>query len=165
MGSSPASACPGRYRPTMATWILLDAGLLGLASVDPQNPTAAAFTEWVRQKQLGADVCVTSLTRYEARRDLIRARLTANLARLDRFCQDLKSLSISNQAWEVATDFWAIVHRRGRSTASLLALDADAILGGAPRRVPRRQTVIVATTNSRHLGWFPGIVARLWQSF
>ena len=150
----------------MATWIFLDAGLIGLSSVDPNNPTTAAFTRWVRNKQLGAEVCVTSLTRYEARRDLIRAGLTTKLARLDQFCQTLKPLPVSDEAWGVATDFWAIVRRRGLNTAPPQALDADAILAGVAATCGRSgDSVILATTNIRHLGWFPGIDARLWQSF
>ena len=150
----------------MATWILLDAGLFGLSSVDPKNPLAAGFTEWVRPKQLGADVCVISLTRYEGRRDLIRAGSMRKLARLDQFCQDLKFLFASDQAWEVATDFWAIVRRRGLNTAPPQALDADAILAGVAATCGRSgDSVVLATTIIRHSGWFPGIDARLWQDF
>ena len=149
----------------MATRILLDAGLIGLASVDPQNPIAASFRQWVAVKRTGSEVCVTPLTLYEARRDLVRARSVRKLARLDQFCQSLTPLAVSDAAWERATDFWAIVRRQGRSTASPLALDADAILAGVAATCGQPEdAVIVATTNIRHLGWFPGIDARLWQN-
>jgi len=150
----------------MAPRILLDAGLVGLASVDPQNPTAAAFRQWFSGKRAGAEVCITPLTRYEARRDLVRVGATRKLARVDEFCRDLTPLPVTDLAWEVATDFWAIVRRQGRSTASPLALDADAILAGVAATCGQPgDIVILATTNIRHLGWFPGIDARLWQSF
>jgi len=150
----------------MAPRILLDAGLLGLASGDPQNPTSASFRQWVAAKRVGSDVCITPLTRYEARRDLIRAGLKTKLARLDQFCRNLTPLPVTDQAGERATDFWAIVRRRGNNTAPPLALDADAILAGVAATCGRPgEAVIVATTNIRHLGWFPGIDARIWQNF
>ncbi len=150
----------------MVTRILLDAGLIGLSSSDPQNPSRIAFLRWVITKQANADVCVTPLSLYEARRDLVRVGSVRKLARLDQFCQSLIPLPVTDQAWERATDFWAIVRRLGRNTASPLALDADAILAGVAATCGQPgDAVVVATTNIRHLGWFPGIDARLWQSF
>ena len=150
----------------MVTRILLDAGLLGLACSDPQNPATTAFLGWSGGKQLGADVCVTPLTRYEARRDLIRIGARKKLARLDQFCLGLMPLPITDEAWERATEFWAIVRPQGRPTAAPLALDADAILAGVVATCGQPgDAVILATTNVRHLAWFPGVDARLWQDF
>ena len=150
----------------MATKILLDAGLVGLSCIDPQNPSLITFQQWVITKQVTCDVYVSSLTRYEARRDLVRAGLLAKLNRLDQFCRTLIHIPVTDQAWERATDFWAIVRRQGHNTAPPLALDADAILAGVAATCGQPgDTVIVATTNIRHLNWFPGIDARLWQRF
>ena len=150
----------------MATKILLDAGLVGLSAIDPQNPSWIAFQQWVAAKQVGGQVCVTPLTLYEARRDLVRIGATRKLTRLDQFCRSLTPIPITDAAWERATDFWAIVRRRGHITAHPLALDAAAILAGVAATCGQPgDNVIMATTNIRHLGWFPGIEARLWQSF
>jgi len=44
-------------------------------------------------------------------------------------------------------------------------LDADAILAGvAATMADPTDRVVIATTNVRHLGWFPGIDAREWQT-
>ncbi len=49
-------------------------------------------------------------------------------------------------------------------TAGDEGLDADAILAGqADTLAPPGDVVVIATTNVRHLGRFPGIDAHLWE--
>ncbi len=150
----------------MALIILLDAGLVGLACSDPSKPDTMAFDAWLKGTVgSSVDVYISDVTRYEVRRELVRLGAVAKLGRLDRICSEVPVVAVTSEAWERAGDFWAIVRRRGRPTASPDALDADAILAGvAATMAGPGDQVIIATTNIRHLGGFPGIDARLWQS-
>jgi hypothetical protein len=58
-----------------------------------------------------------------------------------------------------AAEFWAAARKSGRPTTSDQALDADAILA-AQAAVCSTQSVVVATTNTRHLRRF--VAAEHW---
>ena len=148
----------------MATIVLLDAGLVGLACVDPKKPAAADFEGWLQDVIRSAVVRVADVTRYEVRREPSRLGASARLRRLDRFCTRVPVVPVTPEAWDRAGDFWAFVRRAGRPTAAPEALDADAILAGVAATVAGPgDRVVIATTNVRHLGWFPGIDAREWH--
>ncbi len=149
----------------MATIILLDAGLVGLACVDPQKPIAVAFDMWLRGI-IGPTIIVriAEVTRYEVRRELSRLGAVARLRRLEKFCARIPVVPVTPDAWLRAGDFWAVVRRQGRPTAAPDAPDADAILAGVAATIGGPEDrVVIATTNVRHLRWFPGIDARDWR--
>ena len=148
----------------MARFILIDAGLLGFASSPPKSEGFAEFDAWVETMIAeGVDFLVPELCRYEVRRELIRLNSSAKLRRLDQFTNRFAFAIVTAEAWERAADFWAIVLQAGRPTASPDALDADAILAGVAATISRPgDQVVIATTNVRHLSWFPGIDARRW---
>ena len=148
----------------LSSIVLLDAGLVGLACLEPGRPSAAAFHGWLQAMLTSkADVYIADLTRYEVRRELVRIGAAAKLRRLDRLCDLLVNAPVTAEAWERAGEFWAAVRRAGRPTASPEALDAAAILAGVAATIGQPgDAVIVATTNVRHLNWFPGVDARAW---
>ena len=150
----------------MATIVLLDAGLVGLACVDPVKPATMAFEAWLKGV-IGSAVVVriADVTRYEVRRELGRLGATTKLRRLEQFCTRIPTVPVTPEAWDRAGDFWATVRRQGRPTASPEALDADAILAGVAATIGGPgDRVVIATTNVRHLAWFPGVDAREWQA-
>ncbi len=70
----------------MTRTILLDSGPLGLITNPRASPPAAACGRWlVNAIRAGAQVVVPEIADYEVRRELIRARRNAGLARLDAF--------------------------------------------------------------------------------
>ena len=149
----------------MATIILLDAGLVGLACIDPRKPAAVAFDTWLQQL-LGNSVVarIADVTRYEVRRELIRLGASVQLRRLDQLCSRIRVIPMTHAAWEQASDLWAVVRQAGKPTAAPEALDADAILAGVAATIGGAEDrVVIATTNVRHLAWFPGIDARSWE--
>ena len=150
----------------MSRVILLDAGVVGLACVDPRKSAALAFRRWL-VSTAGPAVfhAIAEITRYEVRRELVRLGATGGLRRLDEFGADALSIPMTYAAWEKAGDFWALVRQAGKPTASPEALDADAILAGVAATVGGLgDQIIIATTNVRHLSWFPGIDAREWEA-
>ena len=148
----------------MARVILLDAGLVGLACSSPKTSQAQAFNVWLTALPLpDTNMLIADVTRFEVRRELIRIKAQVKLERLDRLCFKLGTFPVTTEAWERAADFWAIVRQAGHPTASPDALDADAILAAVAATISRPgDQVVIATTNIRHLSWFPGIDARRW---
>ena len=107
----------------------------------------------------GAAVLVPAIADYEVRRELIRARRKAGVARLDAFVEQVGYLPIETAAMRRAAAFWAEARRKGRPTAPDPALDGDVILA-AQAATLNRPDVVVATTNPRHLSLY--VPAELW---
>jgi predicted nucleic acid-binding protein len=151
---------------TVARLVLLDSGPLGMASDNPSKLHVNRVLAWIAALDAaGTDVVVPEIADYEIRRELIRAGKTAGIVRLDDLEQDLIYLPLTTDSMRRAAEFWGIVRNLGLATAHPAALDGDAILAGqaAVAGFPGDE-VIIATTNIRHLGRFPGIDARPWQS-
>ena len=78
---------------------------------------------------------------------------------------DSDLLDITTEALERAAEFWATLRRAGLPTAGDESRDADAILAGmASTTGPAGGSVIVATSNVRHLARFSGVDARQWET-
>ena len=144
----------------MSRTILLDSGPLGLITNPRASPAAAACGSWVvNVLGRGAAVLVPAIADYEVRRELIRARRKAGVARLDAFVEQVGFLPIETAALRRAAAFWAEARRKGRPTAPDPALDGDVILA-AQAATLNRPDVVVATTNPRHLSLY--VPAELW---
>ena len=144
----------------MSRTILLDSGPLGLVTNPGASPLAAACARWVVDAiSSGSSVMVPEIADYEVRRELIRARRTAGIARLDAFIGQVDFLPIETAAMRRAAAFWAEARQQGRPTAPDPALDADVILA-AQAATMARTDVIVATTNPKHLSRY--LAAELW---
>ena len=107
----------------------------------------------------GTTVLVPELADYEVRRELIRARRTAGIGRLDAFIERVGFLPITTAAMRQAATFWAEARQQGRPTAVDAALDGDVILAAQAFTLDRTE-VIVATTNPKHLSRL--VAAKLW---
>ena len=103
---------------------------------------------------------VPEIADYEVRRELIRARRSVGIDRLDAFINRVEYLAITTSAMRQAAEFWAEARQQGRPTAADPALDGDVILA-AQAATLSRDRVIVATTNVRHLSRF--VPAELWS--
>ena len=113
----------------MSRTILLDSGPLGLITNPRASKEAAACGQWlVSAFTGGASVLVPAIADYEVRRELIRARRTASIGRLDVFIERVGFLAITTAAMRQAAAFWAEARQQGRPTAADAALDGDVIL-------------------------------------
>lgn len=140
--------------------ILLDSGPPSLITNFIALPVAAACGRWVMNAiDRGATILVPEITDHELRRELIRARRTAGIARLDAFIAQVGSLPIAAAAIRQAAAFWAEARQQGRPTAPDAALDGDVILA-AQAATLNRTGVIIATTNPKHLSRY--VPAELW---
>ena len=144
----------------MSRTILLDSGPLGLITNPRASKDATACGQWlVNTLTGGATVLVPELADYEVRRELIRARRTAGIGRLDAFIERVGFLPITTAAMRQAATFWAEARQQGRPTAVDAALDGDVILAAQAFTLDRTE-VIVATTNPKHLSRL--VAAKLW---
>lgn len=145
----------------MARIVLLDAGVIGLLVSDPHLPSVALGLEWLDRLAGRADVVIPDVAAFEVRREMLRLGATRKLAELAGLRGRFLRVEVTEDAWIKAAEFWALVRRAGRPTASPEALDADAILGGVAATVGMPgESVVIATTNARHLARFPGVDAR-----
>ena len=145
----------------MSRTIVLDSGPLGLATNPRGSKEAAACGQWLLNvASRGATVMVPEIADYEVRRELLRARRTAGIVRLDALITQVEYLAITTSAMRQAATFWAEARQQGRPTAADPALDGDVILA-AQAATLGRVGVIIATTNVRHLSRF--VPAELWS--
>ncbi len=113
----------------------------------------------------GTEVLIPAIADYEVRRELVRLGASAKLRNLDGLRARLTYLGVTAAAWDRAAEFWVLVRAAGLPTSHPQALDADAIQAGqAATAVGPGDVVIIATTNVRHLGRFPGIDAHPWTT-
>ena len=145
----------------MSRTIVLDSGPLGLVTNPGGSRTTAACGQWLlNAARDGATVMVPEIADYEVRRELLRARRTAGVARLDALIDQVEYLAITTTAMRQAARFWAEVRQQGRPTAADPALDGDVILAAQAATLDR-EDVIVATTNVGHLSRF--VAAGVWS--
>ena len=139
--------------------ILLDAGLVGLLIVEANGRNATrdeesqAFRAWY-EATAGTthEFAITDLTRYEVLRGLLAVEASAKLRRLEELRQATIGVHVAPENWDLAADLWAKSRRQGKPTADPKSLDGDAILAAVAVFLSRsEETVIVATTNVRHL--------------
>lgn len=142
--------------------IVLDSGPLGLLS----NPAAARTSpdahEWAIERVASGDqLCVPEIADYEVRRELIRANKVAGIERLDELCRGLVYAPLTTPIMRTAATLWAQARNAGRQTANNSALDGDVILAAQTIGLSDGRTVVVATTNAKHLERY--VDARRWS--
>jgi len=97
--------------------ILLDSSPLGLITSPSQTTLIAEIRLWVTNSLIaGHRIYVPEVIDYEIRRELLRARKTAGLAKLDLLKTSLRYLPITTDTMLLAADLWAQARQRGHST-------------------------------------------------
>jgi predicted nucleic acid-binding protein len=149
----------------MISSVFLDAGPLSLLTQRRgKSGEADACKRWLASLSLqGIHVYVPEIADYEVRRELVRAKKTAGVVRLDTLKTRAHYLPISTDAMLLAAQLWAQVRNQGLPTADPHALDADVILAAQALTSGRPPSdIVIATTNVGHLARF--VAADLWQN-
>ena len=130
------------------------------------KPLADRCRAWLRARITGGDeISIPEIADFEVRRELLRRNATTGILRLDALKATLDYCPITTSAMLRSADFWALLRQGGIPTAGDEGLDADAILAGqADTLAQPGDVVVIATTNVRHLGRFPGIDAHHWET-
>lgn len=146
---------------TVARLVLLDSGPLGLLTAPPHKATSQACTQWLGQLVAArCRVVVPEISDYELRRELLRAKKSASLRRLDTLELATEYLPITTEAMRRAAEVWAQARQQGQPTAADDTIDADMILVGQAEVM--RLPFTIATTNVGHLSRF--VSADVWQN-
>ena len=138
--------------------VLLVAGPLGMIS--HPRITHEIATWLFRLVSSGMKVLIPEIADYEVRRELLRVGSTRGIERLNELKITLGFVPITSEAMRQAATFWTDARRRGRPTAGDESLDADVILSAQAATLADK-TVIVASTNPRHISRF--VPAEHWQ--
>ena len=134
---------------------MLDTGPLGQIAHPEPNPETV---EWLYGLlDSGRAVYLPEIADYELRRSLLLEGLAASLRRLDQLRNVLIFAPLSTATMRKAAEFWAMARKRGKPTASLEALDGDAILAAQAHSAG----ALIATENVAHLSLF--VDARNWR--
>jgi predicted nucleic acid-binding protein len=148
--------------------IVMDSGVLGLATNPNHTPESLACSQWLYQRlSEGALVFVPEVADYEVRRELIRANKTKGLLRLDALNAALNYVPLTTATMRLAAQLWAQARQKGRPTAPPGALDCDVLLCAQALQIAARprhaaDELVIATTNTRHLQQF--VAADEWQN-
>ena len=141
--------------------VLLDAGPLGLVTNPQRSLQSAACATWLQSLvTAGVRVVIPEIADYEVRRELLRAKKTAGIERLNGLADLLEYLPITTAAMRQAAAFWATARQQGQPTAGDKTIDGDMILAAQAVALGAVDFVI-ATTNVDHLSRF--VTAELWQ--
>src|SRR2546426_7626869 len=110
----------------MSRRLLLDSGPLGLITQPNITSEVQAIHRWFLDRLSSGDsVLVPAIIYYEIRRELIRAKKSTGLARLNAFVElDAdRYLALTDRALRLAAELWARARQQGRPTSSDLDLD------------------------------------------
>ena len=149
----------------MSQFIFLDSGPLGLLTHPQRSVEVITVTQWLSRCLLnGTRIIVPAIVYYELKRELLRAKKTFSIGRLDAFINAASGryLPLSDDALRLAAELRAQSRQAGGPTAESKALDIDVLIaaqalsfGATPAEV------VIATTNPRHLIQF--INAEHWE--
>lgn len=102
---------------------------------------------------------------YELKRELLRARKTVGLSRLDAFVNAApdRYLPLSDEALRLAAELWAKSRQIGRLTAHPQSMDIDVIIAAQALCAGKESSsdFVVATTNPKHLSQF--VASKHWN--
>jgi predicted nucleic acid-binding protein len=145
--------------------LFLDSGPLGLLTHPQRSAEVLAVTKWLTRCLLsGSRVIVPAIVYYELKRELLRAKKSIGVTRLDAFVAATpgRYLALSDEALRLAAGLWAKARQEGQATADPKALDIDVIIAAQALSFGAGSAaVIVATTNPSHLGRF--LKAKNWN--
>jgi tRNA(fMet)-specific endonuclease VapC len=96
----------------------------------------------------------SAMTRYEVLRGYKRQGATTQLTRFATFCQKSLVLPITDKILDRAADLWAFARRYGHPHT-----DADLIIAATALENGRD----VATGNTAHFAWIPGLTLVDWR--
>ena len=147
------------------TTVVLDSSPLSLVTQKAgKSPDGDACRAWMESLLAqGVRVYVPEVADYEVRRELIRAKKTSSVARLDRLKQLARYLPISTDVMLVAADLWAQARNAGVATADIHALDGDVIISAQALSLDLSlYEFVIATSNVSHISRY--VPADLWTN-
>jgi len=97
----------------------------------------------------------SAFTRFEIERGYKDKNATTLLSRFRIFCQNSFILPVDDRVFDRATDLWVFARQGGHPLA-----DADLLIAATALEHGR----LLATGNSRHFSWIPGLRLTDWRT-
>ena len=145
--------------------VVLDSSPLGLVTQRAgKSQEGDACRLWLETLLVqGVKVYVPEVCDYEVRRELIRAKKLAGIARLDQLKRLARYLPLTTDVMLKAAELWAQARNAGVVTADIHALDGDAIAAAQALSLGLSAAeYVVATSNVKHISRFAS--ADLWTN-
>ena len=147
----------------MSRHIILDSSPGGLLSKPQTGPNLSAINDWAAEcLAAGHTIYLPEIIDDELRRELLRARKTNGIARLDAMKIAFRFIPLDTPTLLRAAEIWAQARQTGQSTAAPQKLDIDVILAAQAESLGLQADFIVATSNVGHLSSF--VPADLWEN-
>jgi predicted nucleic acid-binding protein len=138
--------------------VVLDSGPLGRISHPRADKKSKELVDWLkRHLSEGTTICIPEIADYEVRRELLRAKKSKGIERLNQLKSVLTYLPLDTEAMLMAAEFWAEARKLGKPTADSKALDGDVILAAQAAQA----NGVIATENVGHLSLF--VEAASWR--
>ncbi len=137
--------------------VILDTSPLGMVTFPKATGDNLACLNWLKGLlNKGVEIRVPEICDYELRRELLRTKKTAGIAKLDQLGNAVGYLPLNTEIMRKASELWAGLRNIGLPTASDDALDGDVILAAQAiilSQQPEHQGVriVIATSNVKHL--------------
>ena len=131
---------------------LLDTDILSEVLKRKSRRVVRRAAAYLRQHEQFA---ISSFTRYEALRGLKERGAEKQRLRFTEFCNHSLILPVTDKIFDRAADLWVTARRQG-----FPARDADLIIAATALEQGRS----LATGNSTHFSWVPGLKTENWRS-
>ena len=130
---------------------LLDTDVLSEV-IKLRNPTVRQRALAYRQQH--GQLAISAITKYEIVRGYRDHNATAQLAHFEVFCQHELVLAVTDAIFDRAADLWVTGRKGGHPRA-----DADLIIAATALEHGR----VLATGNTAHFAWIPGLRLDDWR--
>ena len=144
--------------------IFIDSNILGQLCSPNYTDDLAALENWFERSLIRSTVVSSMVCDYEVRRGLLLTQkqglIASGLPLLDDLHQLIDFLPVDKTVWNLAADIWSLARASGQPTAGDRNLDADMIICATWQDLATRypgQSVVIATTNIRHLSRFANV--------
>jgi tRNA(fMet)-specific endonuclease VapC len=97
----------------------------------------------------------SAFTWFEIRRGYKEKRAIRQLARFNAFCQQSRILPVTDAVFERATELWVMARQVGHPHG-----DADLLIAATALE----NGLTLATGNTKHFQWIPGLVVTDWRA-
>ena len=136
--------------------IVLDSAPLSGLCLPTRGTELTAIVNWSQAcLEAGHSLYIPEIVDYELCRELLRARKSENLTRLDGLKSPLIYVPLTTECMLRAAELWAFARSSGIPTTDPKRLDVDVILAAQALTIPASHAeVVVATSNVGHLSRF-----------
>jgi predicted nucleic acid-binding protein len=146
--------------------IILDSGVIHTICNPSEDKKVTSCQKWFEHLMTrGCQFVISEICDYEVRRELIRRNKIKNQKKLDELRAIVTVLPLTQEVLLKAAKIWAITRQDNSPTSDDRNIDVDMIISAQYLMLEEEfpgQSIIVATTNTKHLKLFTN--AEEWEN-